>query len=113
MKLLTEDAVITCNHILGRVSLEPGQTLVRINHRRILVEDDPERKKITGCPNIGATIKPCQLTLRVQSGYSDLLRIKGHRICLDTVTGLTDGTPPGAVHYQVRQPGQTLIDQKG
>ena len=58
-----------------------------------------------------ATIKPCQLTLRVQVGYSDLLRIDGRRVCLDTVTGLTDGTPPGMVPYRVRSSRQTLVSE--
>ena len=29
--------------------------------------------------------------------------------CLDSVRGLTDGTPPGTVHYQVRSPGQDWV----
>jgi hypothetical protein len=107
--LLTEDAVITCKHELGRAAIVSSQGLVTIRNRKVLVENDPEGRLIIGCPNIGATIKPCTSTLAAQAGYSNLLRINNRRVCLDIVTGLTDGTPPGMVKYQVRQPGQQFV----
>lgn len=109
MKLLTEDAVLVCAHELGIVSNQPTQSLVTVEGRRVLVERSPEGRPIHNCPNIGATIKPCLITLRVKEGYSDLIRIDGKRVCLDTVRGLTDGTPPGTVEYKVRKPGQSLV----
>jgi hypothetical protein len=109
VRLLTEDAVIVCKHELGRVGIVTSQGLVTIGARRVLVETDPQGRLIVGCPNIGATIKPCTMTLAVQGGYSNLLRVNGRRVCLDTVVGLTDGTPPGMVKYEVRQPGQGLV----
>jgi hypothetical protein len=45
----------------------------------------------------------------VTAGYSDLIRINGKRVCLDTVTGLTDGTPPGLVKYKVNNAGQPSV----
>jgi hypothetical protein len=113
MKLLTEDALIVCAHELGRVALEPGQTLVTVERRRLLVATDPEGRPIRGCPNVGATIKPCARTLQVRAGYSQLLRIDGRRVCLDTVVGLTDGTPPGVVPYEVNAPGQVFVSEVG
>lgn len=110
MQWLTEDVIITCKHESGVMHLLPPlQDLVTIEQRRVLVENNPEGKPITGCSNIGATIKPCTKTLKVEAGYSDFLRIEGRRICLDTVTGLTNGTPPGVVKYSVRDPGQNLV----
>ncbi len=111
MYVLTEDAVILCDHELGQVKLAPTQDLVTIEQRRVLVARNPEQRAIAGCPNMGPTIKPCTTTLAVKQGYSDLLRIDGKRVCLDTVTGLTDGTPPGAVTYTVRSPGQTWVKE--
>ena len=111
MKLLTEDAALVCNHELGKVINQPTQTLVTIGHRQVLVDSDPEGRSIVGCPNIGATIKPCQLTLKVEVGYSDFVRVDGKRVCLDTVTGLTEGTPPGTIKYVVRSPGQNLVSE--
>jgi hypothetical protein len=112
MKWLTEDAQLVCKHEIGNVKLDPVQDLVTITHRRVLVENDPEGRSISMCPNIGVTIKPCQKTLKVKEGYSGFIRVMGRRVCLDTVTGLTDGTPPGMVLYLVRKPGQELVEEK-
>jgi hypothetical protein len=111
MKLLTEDAVLVCNHELGRVKNLPSQDWVRVGGRRVLVENDPEGRPIAGCPNIGATIKPCALTKKVDTGYSQFVRVGGKPVCLDTVKGYTDGTPPLSVEYKVRTPGQEFVSE--
>lgn len=110
MLLLTEDAVIRCAHY-GRVGIQPSQTLVTIEQRLVLVEKDPEGRPISRCPEVGA-MKPCLHTLAVREGYSELIRIERRRVCLDTITGLTDGTPPGIVTYTVRQPGQPFVAER-
>ena len=112
MRILTEDAVLVCKHELGKAGIVPTQQLVTIRGRRVLVETDPEGRPIRGCPNFAIVIKPCTHTLPVKQGYSALLRIQGRRVCLDTVTGLTDGTPPGIVEYKVREPGQELVSER-
>jgi hypothetical protein len=109
MRVITEDAQLACMHALGRVQNRPSQELVRIDGVRVLVLPDPEGRNIRSCPNMGATIKPCQHTLKVTQGYSTLLAVDGHAVCLGTVRGLTDGTPPGVVEYEVRDPGQVLV----
>jgi hypothetical protein len=111
MLLLTEDALLVCTHELGKVAIVPTQKLVRIEDRLVLVEPNPEERPISGCPNIGATIKPCLQTLKVRTGYSTWLRIEGRPICLDTVVGFTDGTPPGVVEYKVNSAGQELVEE--
>ena len=58
---------------------------------------------------LALTIKPCTTTLKVTVGYSTFLKIDGHAVALDTVMGLTDGTPPGVVKYKVRLAGQALV----
>ena len=108
MKLLTEDADLVCAH-RGVVKIEPTQRLVTIDGRRVLVETDPEGKEINRCPNRGPHIKKCGKTLRVRVGYSTFVRIDGRRVCLDNLSGLTNGTPPGVVKYLVRDPGQHLV----
>lgn len=112
MKLLTEDAVLVCDHENGRVAVVATQHLVTIVGRAVLVDNDPEGRPISGCPNTAAMIKPCTSTLKVEKGYSDFVYIDGKAVCLDTVTGLTDGTPPGVVDYKVRRPGQDWVDQQ-
>ncbi|MCA9948323.1 MAG: hypothetical protein KDE48_01630 [Anaerolineales bacterium] len=111
MKILTVDAKITCKHITGVAQLFTPQNLVTVNGRPVLIKNDPERKPITGCANLGPTIKPCTMTLNATAGYSNFVRINGRSICLDTITGLTDGTPPGTVQYIVRNPGQSLVTE--
>jgi hypothetical protein len=111
MLLLTEDAVLVCAHELGIVSIAATQDLVTVEGRRLLVEANPEGRPIAGCPNYGPAIKPCTTTLRVQKGYSDLVRIDGRRVCLSSVTGITDGTPPGTVQYKVRSVGQSFVEE--
>jgi hypothetical protein len=109
MRWITDRAVLVCLHELGTVQNQPSQTLVRIDDARVLVEADPEGRSIGSCPNIALTIKPCTTTLKVTVGYSTFLKIDGHAIALDTVMGLTDGTPPGVVQYKVRVAGQGLV----
>jgi hypothetical protein len=109
MRLITENAHLACLHALGRVQNRPSQELVRIDGNLLLVEADPEGRDIKSCPNMGATIKPCQHTLRAFEGYSSLMAVDRHAVCLSTVRGLTDGTPPGVVEYEVRDPGQALV----
>ena len=112
MLVLTEDAVLVCKHEPGKVSNKPTQELVTIGGRKMLVETDPEGRPISGCPLtvfIGAPA--CKTTLKVQQGYSEFIRIEDRRICLDTVTGFTDGTPPGVIMYKVRSAGQGFVSE--
>lgn len=111
MLFLTQDALLMCEHPPGTVSIRATQRLVTVSGRRVLVETDPQGRSIGSCPyfNPTAGIKPCTTTLRVQVGYSSLIRINGKRVCLDTVEGLTNGHPPGGVKYKVHNPGQQLV----
>lgn len=111
MRWLTEDARLACVHG-GGIANKPSQKLVRIGGSRVLVATDPEGRGISGCPNANVLIgmRPCVTTLPVRTGYSVLVRIDGRRVCLSTVLGFTDGTPPGAVDYRVLSPGQALVE---
>lgn len=111
MLILTIDAKLYCKHS-GSVSIDTKQRLVMIDRRPVLVENDPEGKSISRCPN-APPLKPCMVTFAVQKGYSDFIRIGSRRICLDTVTGLTDGAPPGLIKYEVRSSGQRFVSQGG
>jgi len=108
---LTEEAVILCDHATGKVTLEPRQDWVTIAGQSVLVADDPQGRKIAGCSNINVPggILPCRTTLRVQAGYSTFISIDGNAVCLETITGATDGTPQGAYKYTVKTPGQDWI----
>jgi hypothetical protein len=109
MLVITEDALLMCEHPNGVVSLSPHQSFVTIAGRRVLVEADPEKRSISGCGNAAPPMRPCLTTLAVKEGYSELVRIDGHRVCLDSVSGLTDGMPPGVVRYTVHRPGHKFV----
>lgn len=109
MLVLTLDAKLYCKHS-GFVSIDTKQALVTIEGRPVLVDNDPQGKAIKSCPN-APPMTPCIVTFAVQKGYSEFVRINGKRICLDTVTGLTDGSPPGFVKYEVRNPGQNFVSE--
>jgi len=107
---LTIDARLACDHG-GKIANKPSQDLVRIETRVVLVSTDPEGRDISACPNTAPMMgmRPCKTTLKVKAGYSTFVRIQGHRVCLASVQGLTDGTPPGVVNYKVLSPGQRLV----
>lgn len=107
---LTIDARLACDHG-GGVKNKNSQEWVRIEQRVVLVSTDPEGREINGCTFTApmAGMKPCKVTLKVKSGYSDFVRIGGCKVCLQTVLGMTDGSPPGTVNYKVLTPGQSLV----
>jgi hypothetical protein len=109
VRFLTKAARLTCGHA-GRVILGHRQSFVSVGGEAVLVAPDPEGRAIVACPNAGATIKPCLRTLPVTAGYSGFVTIEGDAVCLDTVVGLTDGTPPGVVEYRVDAPGQGFVE---
>lgn len=113
MKLLTVDATVLCGHKLGKVKLAASQSRMTIDGRPVLVYDDPEGKSIDGCPSSVAIagIVPCKATLKARTGYSDLVTVEGRAVCLDTLTGFTNGTPPGTVEYRVADPGQGFVSE--
>ncbi|HZN76775.1 MAG TPA: hypothetical protein VFC00_34545 [Micromonosporaceae bacterium] len=109
MKWVTAKAVIKCAHD-GTVQNIPSQHWVTVEQVEVLVENDPEGRDITACPNYGPTIKPCVKTLKVAKGYSLRVRIDNKPVVLDTLDGLTDGTPPGVVHYTCRDPADKFVE---
>jgi len=110
MRWVTENANIRCVHS-GKVSLAASQHWVRIAGVSVLVATDPEKRDITGCQlqEQPVGIIPCKSTMKVDQGYSDLVRIDGHAVCLDTLKGKTFGSPPGVHDYLVIQPGQQFV----
>jgi len=112
MRVLTDRAFITCDHATGVVGNRASQWFVRIEGALVLIGNDPGNKMIGGCSNIGPTIKPCTMTMAVEQGKSSFVSIGGTPVCLETVVGGTDGTPPAATKYRVRFPGQVLVDSQ-
>ncbi|MFW5443972.1 MAG: hypothetical protein ACKE51_06675 [Methylococcaceae bacterium] len=111
MQWLTENAILVCAHEAGIVINTTSQNFVRIKNRRVLIKNNPENRTIVGCPNVGPSIKPCLKTLIATQGYSSFIRINGRSVCLSSISGITDGTPPGTVKYKVNSPGQRLVSE--
>jgi hypothetical protein len=107
-ELLVVPAVIRCDHD-GRVETKASQDWVTVAGHLALRDDDPERREIDWCPNRGANIKRCSKTERVEVGYSVFITLGGRRVVLASLEGKTNGTPPKAVHYRVREPGQRFV----
>jgi hypothetical protein len=108
MEWIILESLIKCDHD-GRVQNIAVQQWVTIEQVPVLVDADPEGRGIVACPNYGPTIKPCVTTLAVGVGYSTFIRVDGQRTVLSNLDGLTDGTPPGLVHYRVTDPRQLLV----
>jgi hypothetical protein len=117
MEWITTDSVIKCGHD-GKIQNKQSQEWFRIgqepgkDHDKwpyVLREADPEGRDINACPNYGVNVKPCRKTLKVAKGYSEWITIEGKPVVLSHLDGLTDGTVPGTVHYQVREPKQTFV----
>lgn len=109
MRWIHRDSLVTCGHD-GRVTNRATQRWLTVEGVPVLVATDPEGRDITACPNYGPTVKPCAKTLTVTAGYSTWLRVDGHRVVLSNLDGLTDGSPPGAVHHTVRDPRQRFLE---
>ncbi len=112
MKILTEKALLVCDHKTGVVKLTERQDWVKIGDDKVLVKDDPENRSIAGCTffNPALSLKSCTQTQKVDKGYSEFVRIDGNPVCLDTVTGYTNGASPKSIHYSVVTPGQDFVE---
>lgn len=105
---MTESAVVVCAHQTGVVTgFDPRQSWVRVEQRRVLTDPDPAGRSIVGCPNVPPAGRPCLTTKKVLAGLSTMIQIDGAPVCLDPVTGMTDGVAP--VPYRVRSPAQELV----
>jgi hypothetical protein len=113
MKALSQTAVVTCDHGTGIVANAASQQLVTVFGVPLLIGKDPVGKGIAGCTNVSTTIKPCTSTINLDSGNSSWVTINGQGVCLDSVVGGTDGTPPSATKYRVKFAGQVLVDIDG
>ncbi|BAS15745.1 conserved hypothetical protein [Arthrobacter sp. Hiyo8] len=56
-KLLIKEAILRCGHD-GKVENVPSQQWVRVAGSPVLVDDDPQGRDISMCPNVGLNIKP-------------------------------------------------------
>lgn len=105
-------ATLRCDHD-GRIETIASQDWVTIADHPVLRDDDPEGREIEWCPNRGVNIKACSRTLKPDVGYSVFVRLDGKRVVLGNLDGKTNGTPPQAVHYRMRDAGQHFVVVSG
>ena len=107
--IVTSNAAIMCIHG-GQVTLIPRQAEVTIDGGAVLSEPDLVGAPIIGCaqpPSPGS--KPCTLVVSTLPGSTSLkVTVGGRPAYVATLTGLTDGVPPGALI--VTSPGQTIVE---
>jgi hypothetical protein len=106
--VVTTNARIVCAHG-GQVTLMPRQTTVTIQGAPVLRETDIMGAPIVGCaqpPTVSS--KPCTTVVSVLPGGSaPTVSAGGMPVHLDTLSGITDGVPPGTV--MVVSAGQTSV----
>ena len=106
--LLTSNATVICAHG-GQVQLIPKQAIVQAQGGMVMCEGDLIGSPIIGClqpPSPGS--KPCTLVVSALPGGSNPKVLVGGRPAhIATVTGMTDGVPPGVI--TVVQPGQATV----
>lgn len=106
--VVTSSAVITCVHG-GQVALIPRQSQVIVQGAPALCEPDLVGAPIVGClqpPSPGT--KPCTTVVSTLPGSTSLqVSAAGRPVYVATLSGLTDGVPPGAL--VVVSPGQTIV----
>src|SRR3954449_6594764 len=102
------NATIICAHG-GPVMLRPGPPIVKAGGGLVLCEGD-----LMGCPIVGCAqppspgTKPCTLVVSTLPGGSSPKVMAGGRPAhIATVTGMTDGVPPGMI--TVVSPGQMTV----
>ncbi len=104
----TTNARIVCAHG-GQVTLVPRQSTVTIQGAPVLRETDIMGAPIVGCaqpPSVSS--KPCTTVVTVMPGGSaPTVTAVGMPVHLDTLTGMTDGVPPGTV--MVVSAGQATV----
>jgi hypothetical protein len=106
--VVTSNATILCAHG-GRVMLVPRQVQVLIQGGSVLCEPDLVGAPVVGCaqpPTLST--KPCTTVVSTFPGSTSMkVAVGGRPVYIATLTGLTDGVPPGAV--MVVDPGQAVV----
>jgi hypothetical protein len=107
--ILTSEGAVICPHA-GRVTLIPRQLNVLAQTGYVMREADIVGAPIVGCRKpFGPGSAPCRTVVEVFPGStSTVVAVGGQPVCLETLTGLTDGVPPATI--VVAFPGQIVVE---
>jgi hypothetical protein len=100
---------VICNHG-GTVTLVPRQENVTIQGGAVMCEPDLVGSVIVGCaqPPTPST-KPCTTVVATFPGStSTTVSVEGRPVYLATLSGITDGVPPGTLI--TTDPGQKSVE---
>jgi hypothetical protein len=105
--IVNSNAAIMCPHG-GRVMIVPRQSQILVQGGPALCEPDLVGAPIVGCAQAPSpTTKPCTTVISTLPGSSSpRVLVGGRPVYLSTLSGLTDGVPPGVI--QVVDPGSTV-----
>lgn len=115
--VLTTDSTVLCG-VLVRGSLHGGSVKVsgtdklKVNGGKVLLKSGIVEKSVAGCQNTqpptGKT--PCKNVSQVTTGEAIKLKVGGNGVIIEsTLTGVTDGTPPGPLSATAGQTKLTAI----
>jgi hypothetical protein len=107
---LTTASTLQCVHG-GTVTATASSSALTVGGSPVLVQADLATATITNCPNTNASAGqvPCVAITSVATGASTTLTVAGQPAMLATASGLTNGSPPLPVMWQVVSAGQTLL----
>lgn len=105
--VLTENGEVKCGH-QGKASVS-GAPKLKVNGASVLLMEGVKSKSIDGCKtpdDTSKSTKPCK-TVVSATGEATKLKVNGQGVLLDSLKGITDGTPTPTLLSA--QAGQTKL----
>ena len=109
---LITSSIIGCNHAgLTVPPLVAGQDVLMVNGQPVVA---PSSLSVTfvGCTHTGTNITPCLAIATQTAGNSEVLKINGNPVVLDTAAGTTD-SKPDAGSWSVQTVNQDVLQTNG
>ena len=93
--VLTTGSTVKCSH-QGTATLSSTAKLT-VGTKSVLLSTDFASWPIAGCTQTGGPPTPCTSIVSVAAGAATKLTVGGVAVLLDTLSGPTNGAPPGTV----------------
>ena len=115
---ITESSKVVCLH-QGSVQLKAGQTKLKVNGARVLVDGDLAGAAISQCQTVPASAPSpvsikCTLVASTIGGVATKLKVQGKGVLLDTINGFTNGAVANVVNqpWSVQSAAQSKLKAK-
>jgi hypothetical protein len=99
--VLTTGSRVVCDH-QGTATTQ-GAPKLKVQGNPALLASDATSWPITLCTQTGGPPTPCSNITSVLAGRANKLRIGGQAVLLATLSGPTNGAPPGTASAQANQ----------